>query len=124
MTLPILGLILLSITLSASAQVLFKFGMSSDAVKQALASGSALQAAFAAFLSAGVLGGLTLYGIGTVLWLGVLSRTEVSQAYPFVGLGFVLTALVGFFLFGDAIGPLRIVGIALVIGGIFLISRS
>jgi multidrug transporter EmrE-like cation transporter len=124
MSLPILGLILLSISLSAIAQVLFKFGMSSVAVKQALATGSPGQAAIAVFLSAGVLGGLSLYGIGTVLWLGVLSRTEVSQAYPFVGLGFVLTALIGYFLFGDAIGPLRIVGITLVIAGIFLISRS
>jgi drug/metabolite transporter (DMT)-like permease len=124
MPLPILGLILLSISLSAIAQVLFKFGMSSAAVKQALAGGSPTQAAIAVFLSAGVLGGLSLYGIGTVLWLGVLSRTEVSQAYPFVGLGFVLTALIGYFLFGDALGPLRIAGIALVMGGIFLISRS
>jgi drug/metabolite transporter (DMT)-like permease len=124
MPLPILGLILLSISMSAIAQVLFKFGMSSVAVKQALAGGSPMQAAVAVFLSVGVLGGLSLYGIGTVLWLGVLSRTEVSQAYPFVGLGFVLTALIGYFLFGDALGPLRIAGIALVMAGIFLISRS
>jgi drug/metabolite transporter (DMT)-like permease len=124
MPLPILGLILLSISMSAIAQVLFKFGMSSVAVKQALAGGSPMQAAVAVFLSAGVLGGLSLYGIGTVLWLGVLSRTEVSQAYPFVGLGFVLTALIGYFLFGDVLGPLRIAGIALVMAGIFLISRS
>jgi drug/metabolite transporter (DMT)-like permease len=124
MPLPIVGLILLSISLSAIAQVLFKFGMSSVAVKQALAGGSPMQAAIAVFLSAGVLGGLALYGIGTVLWLGVLSRTEVSQAYPFVGLGFVLTALIGYFLFGDALGPLRIAGIVMVIAGIFLISQS
>jgi multidrug transporter EmrE-like cation transporter len=122
--LPILGLILLSITLSAIAQVLFKFGMSSEPVKQALADGAPLNAALAVFLNAGVLGGLSLYGVGTVLWLGVLSRTEVSQAYPFVGLGFVLTALIGYFLFGDALSPLRMGGIALVIVGIFLISRS
>src|SRR3954452_12768368 len=122
MSLPVLGLILLSISLSAIAQVLFKFGMSSEAVKQALATGAPLQAALTVFLSAGVLSGLALYGIGTILWLGVLSRTEVSQAYPFVGLGFVLTALIGYVLFGDAIGPLRIAGIALVIAGIFLIS--
>jgi multidrug transporter EmrE-like cation transporter len=124
MPLSILGLILLSISLSAIAQVLFKLGMTSAAVKQALAAGSPMQAAIAVLLSPGVLGGLSLYGIGTVLWLGVLSRTEVSQAYPFVGLGFVLTALIGYFLFGDAIGPLRIAGIALVIAGIFLVSRS
>ncbi|MGO9109310.1 MAG: EamA family transporter [Thermoguttaceae bacterium] len=124
MSLPILGLILLSISFSAIAQVLFKWGMSSDAVMRALAGGSPVNVAVAVFLSAGVLGGLSLYGIGTVLWLGVLSRTEVSQAYPFVGFGFALTALIGYFLFGDTLGPLRIGGIALVVLGVFLISRS
>lgn len=124
MAVPIFGLILLSVTLSAIAQVLFKFGMSTPAVQRTLADGSALDAMLAVCLSPGVLGGLALYGIGTVLWLGVLSRTEVSQAYPFVGLGFVFTALIGYFHFGDALSLLRICGIALVIGGIFLIARS
>ncbi len=124
MSLPILGLILVSISLSATAQVLFKVGMSSAPVKQALATGTPVQAAITIILSVGVVAGLALYGIGTVLWLGVLSRTEVSQAYPFVGLGFVLTAIIGYTLFGDALSPMRIAGIALVIAGIFLISRS
>jgi multidrug transporter EmrE-like cation transporter len=122
--LPVLGLILLSITLSAIAQVLFKLGMSSAGVKQALEGASPVRAALAVFLSGGVLGGLSLYGIGTVLWLGVLSRTEVSQAYPFVGLGFVFTAIIGWLLFGDALGPIRIAGIALIILGIVAVSRS
>ncbi|HBK07463.1 MAG TPA: small multi-drug resistant family protein [Acetobacteraceae bacterium] len=123
MTLPVLGLVLLSVSLSAVAQVLFKLGMSSEAVRAALAGGSPVRTALAVFLSPGVLGGLSLYGIGTVLWLGVLSRIEVSQAYPFVGLGFVLTALIGYALFGDTLGPTRIGGIALIMAGIFLISR-
>jgi drug/metabolite transporter (DMT)-like permease len=109
----------LSITLSAIAQVSFKFGMSSEPVKQALADGAPLNAALAVFLNAGVLGGLSLDGVGTVLWLGVLSRTEVSQAYPFVVLGFVLTVLIGYFLVGDALSPLRMGGIALVSWGFF-----
>lgn len=124
MTLPVLGLILLSVSLSAVAQVLFKFGMSSESVRTAMAGGSAVRTALAVFLNPGVLGGLSLYGVGTVLWLGVLSRIEVSQAYPFVGFGFVLTALIGYALFGDTLGPLRIGGIALVMTGILLISWS
>ena len=124
MALPVLGLILLSVTLSAIAQVLFKLGMSSVVIQRALTGGSTMEAALAVGLNPGVLGGLSLYGIGTILWLGVLSRTEVSQAYPFVGIGFVLTALIGYFHFGDTLSTSRICGIALVIGGIFLISRS
>src|SRR4051794_19632819 len=54
MSFPILGLILLSISLSAVAQVLIKFGMSSEPVKQALATASPIQAVITVFLSAGV----------------------------------------------------------------------
>ena len=54
-------------------------------------------------LNPGMFGGLALYGLGTVLWLGVLTRAELSQAYPFVGLSFVLTAVFGAVLFHDAL---------------------
>jgi multidrug transporter EmrE-like cation transporter len=124
MTLPVLGLILLSVSLSAAAQVLFKFGMSSESVRTAMAAGSVVRTALAVFLNPGVPGGLSLHGTGTVLWLGVLSRIQVSQAYPFVGLGFVLTALIGYALFGDTLWPLRIGGIALAMAGIPLIARG
>src|ERR1700760_1569313 len=53
---------------------------------------------------------ITLYGVGTMLWLTVLSCIEVSQADPFVGLGFVLTAVLGYALFGNALGLQRILG--------------
>ena len=78
----------------------------------------------AALMTPGVLLGLMLYGVGTLVWLTALSRVEVSQAYPFVGLGFVLTAIFGHFLFGDQVSLIRAAGIALVIAGIIVISRT
>ena len=41
-----------------------------------------------------------------------------------MGLGFVLTAILGHVLFNDAVGPQRILGIFIVIGGIVLVARS
>ena len=37
-----------------------------------------------------------MYGANTFLWLLVLSRLEVTVAYPFVGLGFVVIMLLRF----------------------------
>src|SRR6185312_4726058 len=92
---PMRGMILLlalvSISMSAVAQILFKFGMSGGAVRAAIADGAPLGVLRAVALNPGVIGGLALYGLGTVLWLAVLSKAELSQAYPFVGLSFVLT---------------------------------
>jgi drug/metabolite transporter (DMT)-like permease len=70
-----------------------------------------------------VCAGLSLYGIGALLWLGVLSNWDVSKAYPLVGLGFVLTAIIGA-MSGESISQQRIVGIALIACGVFVTSRS
>lgn len=115
-----IGLILISVSLSAAAQLCFKYGVDSVAGRGA----SRLDALAAALLTPGVIGGLALYGLGTLLWLTALGRVEVSQAYPFVGLGFVLTAVFGALLFGDTVTMQRLLGMALVVGGIILVARS
>ena len=81
----ILLLILASVGLGAVAQVLMKLGMTAGPMREALATGAPVRVVVAVLTSPGVMGGLALYGIATVLWLGVLSRVELSQAYPFVG---------------------------------------
>jgi len=120
----ILALALVSICMSAVAQVLFKVGMSAAGVRTALADGAAPGVIRAVALNPGIVGGLALYGLGTVLWLGVLSRAELSQAYPFVGLSFVLTALFGVVLFNDSLSVQRIAGIAAIVAGVYLVGRS
>ena len=120
----ILALALASICMSAVAQLLFKMGMSAAPVRAALADGGAPAVIRAVALNPGVLGGLALYGFGTVLWLGVLARAELSQAYPFVGLSFVLTALFGVVLFHESLSAPRIAGIAAIVVGVYLVGRS
>jgi len=120
----VLALALVSIAMSAVAQVLLKAGMTGAGVRGAIAEGAALGIVRAVLLSPGVMGGLLLYGLGTVLWLAVLARAELSQAYPFVGLSFVLTAAMGYFLFADAMTAGRIAGIALIVAGVVLVGRS
>ena len=120
----VLVLALASIALSAVAQVLLKLGMTGGEVRAAIAAGAPLGIVQAVLLSPGVVGGLVLYGLGTLLWLAVLARAELSQAYPFVGLSFVLTAGMGYFLFADALTPGRMIGIALIVAGVVLVGRS
>jgi len=59
-----------------------------------------------------------------VFWLGVLAKIDVSIAYPFVGLGFILTALFGVFLLGEAFTVIRFVGTCLVVLGIILVTQQ
>lgn len=123
MNVAVIGLILVSVTMSAVAQIALKHGMSSPDVQASLAAGlgSALPSVARSLF---VWLGLGLYGLGAVLWLGVLARVDVSQAYPFVGLGFILTMVFGITLLGEHVSAARLLGTCLVVIGVLLVARS
>jgi multidrug transporter EmrE-like cation transporter len=53
-----------------------------------------------------------------------LSRVEVSVAYPMLSFGYIVNALAAWWLFGEAVSIERMAGIAVIIFGVFLITRS
>lgn len=114
---------LVSITLSVAAQFSLKVGMSSVETKEALLQPFTLSNTLVIVTNRFVMSGFVLYGLGAVVWLGVLSRWEVSKAYPLVGFGFALTVLVGM-LVGEQTTLLRVIGVALICTGVFLVGRS
>src|SRR5690606_16371631 len=105
-----------------AAQFSLKAGMSGDNVKTILAQPYPLSTVFI-LLDRYVFIGFLLYGLGAVIWLSVLSKWDVSKAYPLVGLGFVFTIFVGHLL-GEQISPLRVVGVILICAGVFLVGKS
>jgi multidrug transporter EmrE-like cation transporter len=54
----------------------------------------------------------------------VLAKTEVSLAYPLLSIGYIMTAIVGYYFLGENVNLARIGGIALICFGTLLISRS
>jgi drug/metabolite transporter (DMT)-like permease len=71
-----------------------------------------------------VLGGLLLYALGALAWIAVLRRMDLSYAYPFLALNFVLIALVSQFVLGETVPWIRWAGIAAIVAGILLIANS
>ena len=113
-------LVLASVSLSAIAQLVLKLG-----VGAALAKPQGVAGELAGLLQSPlVLAGLGLYGIGAVLWLFVLARAPLSLAYPFVGLGFILTMFAGALCLGENVTPTRIAGTLLIAFGCVLVARS
>jgi drug/metabolite transporter (DMT)-like permease len=123
MTWPVFCLIAVSVTLSALAQIAFKHGMSARAVQEAMSIGGTAVLAVAA-VNVFVWLGLILYGLSVVLWLGVLARVDVGQAYPFVGLAFLLTMAFGVAFLGESWNAYRIAGTVLIIAGVALVARG
>lgn len=71
-----------------------------------------------------ILGGLLCYAVSVVVWIMALSRVEVSVAYPMLSLGYVVNAIAAYYLFGEAVGGMRLAGIGVIIVGVLLVARS
>ena len=69
-------------------------------------------------------GGLFFFGSSVFLWLIVLSRVNVSLAYPFIGIGCVLTALLAFLFLNEPLTLAKCLGILIICIGIFILSYS
>lgn len=71
-----------------------------------------------------VIAGLFVMVISMGSHLVVLSRVDISFAYPFLGLSFVLIALWGYFVLQEPLNVWRISGILLIVTGVSLVARS
>lgn len=76
---------------------------------------------FSLFSEKFVVGGIILYVISTVFWLVVLSQEELSFAYPLVGTGYILTAILAKIFFKENLTAFRMFGIILIVIGAYLI---
>lgn len=119
----IFPLILLSVLINTAAQLLLKEGISrigyfSYTIENFWPIVSKI------IVNPYIIAGMTCY-VGSVgVWLMVLSRTEVSYAYPISSLGYVFTALAGYLLLNESMSLSRIAGILIIMCGVFLVTRS
>ena len=119
-----IGLILVSVTLAAVAQVTLKAGMNhvTDASGGQLAlNGDSLKQIASQIW---VWAGLAIFAVSAVLWLFALSRANLSFAYPFAALGYVIIVVASIVFLDEHVQPLTWVGVALIIGGILLIAQG
>ena len=66
---------------------------------------------------------LLLYGASLLNWVMVLSRLDVSVAYPLMSIAYVFTFIVGVVVFGEALTTSRVVGALAIIAGAILLAR-
>lgn len=117
-------LIATSVLLSSAAQIALKTGMSSTQVISAINSDNKFIAVQAIICNLHVLGGLFLYFTSAAVWLLVLAKIDVSTAYPFVGLGFIITMLLAYLINGEPITIAKICGTLFITIGVSLIARG
>jgi drug/metabolite transporter (DMT)-like permease len=74
-------------------------------------------------LSPSLLGALTIYGLATVGWIWQLQSIELSRAYPFMALSFVVVPLLSALVLNEPIDARYWAGTVMIIGGILLTLR-
>jgi multidrug transporter EmrE-like cation transporter len=119
-----IGLVMVCIVFGAFGQVSMKKGMTQmnriDSLPDLLNGDTLLGLVQNSY----VVLGLALYFISAFLWLGALSTLDVSFTYPLLSLGYVVTAVFAFVYIGESISLFRAAGIALIVIGCLLISRT
>jgi len=117
--------VLSGVLLNAAAQLLLKAGASSAGeISMSAGAPALLRTAFGLAQHPGILGGLACYAISVVVWIVALSRVEVSIAYPMLSIGYIVNALLAWWLFGEDVNLQRWLGIGVIIVGVILVARS
>ena len=117
------ALLMTGVLLNAAAQLLLKAGTNAVgrfdfAVENILPVGMKLA------LEPHIAGGLACYVVSVAVWIVGLSRVPVSIAYPMLSVGYIVNALAAWYLFGESLTAQKVVGIAFIVCGVFLVARS
>ena len=110
-----------------AAQYLIKRGANQLAAQQHSVHGGSvsLQAAvMGIFTNPSIFSGYCLYAVFTVLFVLALRHGELSILYPLISLGYVWVAIIGVVAFHEAMNPLKLAGIAIIMAGVTVLGRG
>ena len=120
-----LAWLMCGVLLNAAAQLMLKAGASSvGEISMSAGAAGLWRVGMQLAMHPGILGGLACYVVSVVAWIVALSRVDVSVAYPMLSIGYVVNALLAWWLFGEAVSLQRWLGIAVIIFGVVLVARS
>ena len=117
------SLVLAGVLLNAAAQLLLKAG-TNRVGEFAFSLANLVPVGSKLALSPFIAGGLGCYVVSVVVWILALSRVPVSVAYPMLSIGYIVNAVAAWLIFGESLGAQKLVGIAFIVAGVFLVARS
>jgi multidrug transporter EmrE-like cation transporter len=117
-------LLLAGVALNAAAQLLLKAATRVSGALVADTGAVSWVAALKVLQTVPLWLGLSCYAVSVFLWIAALSRAPVSIAYPLVSIGYVVNAFAAALLFGEPLTVAKLAGIALIIGGVYILARA
>ncbi len=117
------SLVMTGVLLNAGAQLLLKAGTNTVGVFE-FSRDNIVPVGWKLATEPHILGGLACYVMSVIIWIMALSRVEVSIAYPMLSIGYAINALAAWYLFGEAVTVTRVIGIGIIIVGVYMVARS
>lgn len=115
---PIYALALLTAVLLAVGQLLFKMGSARINVS------SLSEFLGSALLNPILIFAVALYGGTILVWIYVLNKLPLSIAYPVTGLAYIIVPVLSYYVLGEKLSPMLLVGSFFILIGITLVARS
>lgn len=114
MKLSTILLLLLTVLGISCGQILFKLGAQGFNQSEKI---------WKIFFSTPILVALFIYGVSTLLWIYLLSGVELSKAYPFFAMSFILVPMLSWLWFGESLDKFYFAGMACILTGVILTTR-
>jgi len=71
-----------------------------------------------------IISGISFHVLALGIWLFALGRVEVSFAYPFLAVGYILVSILSYFWLGESFNAVKLIGIFVIIIGVLILSRA
>lgn len=111
-----------NVLLATSGHFLLRAGMRKVGRVESLS--HAVSQLFQAFSNPFVIGGIAVFGFTTLVWLVILSRVNLSIAYPMIGVGYVLSIPFAHIFFKEPVTPFRVIGSILICIGLYFVAKE
>ena len=121
-----LKVVILSISttlLITSGQVLWKIGIQ-KAGGFYLPEQSIFENVFRILFNGWVLSGFVVYAIATGFFMWLISKFDISLIIPITSVAFIYSLLAGYFIFDEQISLVRVLGVLLIIAGVFFVVKN
>ena len=109
------ALLITSIVIGSTGQILLKLGMSRRPNFQ-------VKEFVSLFRDLPIVGGFCCYFIATLLYFKVLASLDLSVAYPTVSLSYVLIIICSRVFFNEPVGLTRILAVIIICTGVMLVG--
>lgn len=115
--------IALTILFTVYGQIVIKWQVS-QAGSLPVTAGAKIGFLLGLLLNPWIMSGFLCAFLASLSWMAAMTKFNLSHAYPFMGLAFVLVLFGSSIFFGETVTPMKVTGTALIVLGIIVASQG